>query len=158
MSKNKKNRNHKRKAKLTPRLLPKQRGPGANIVPIQTEQVPRGAYLTEEDAMNAGKALMEDLNEVFKKHQILCSFGGGLTPIVEWGDAPNPDGTTRKAWKLKGVLATKVTSQRMSPDAPMIEAILQGASQRVYGAQQPAEPQPMLPGMPQPQVPQPPQS
>jgi len=141
MSKNKKNRNHKRKAKLTPRLLPKQRGHGANIVPIQTEQVPRGAYLTEEDAMNAGKALMEDLNEVFKKHQI-----------------PNPDGTTRKAWKLKGVLATKVTSQRMSPDAPMIEAILQGASQRVYGAQQPAEPQPMLPGMPQPQVPQPPQS
>lgn len=94
---------------------------------------PAGCFESQDDAMEAGKALMADMNKVFKKHNIGASFAGGLLPLVFWDDAPTPEQPLRKAWKIQNCLAVKSTSKAMDPDAPTLQGILNGAAGRIYG-------------------------
>lgn len=110
---------------------PKNKKP-RNIIAIQPQHPP-GTFASMEDAQEAGKKLMADLEKVFKKHNLGAQLGGALLPMVRWGDAPNPDGTTRKAWMMAGVMAVKMTSKAMDPDAATLQGVLNGAASRIYG-------------------------
>lgn len=95
---------------------------------------PPGTYATQDDATAAGRRLMTDLEALFKKHKLGATLGGCLIPIVRWGEVPEGTaGAMRKAWMISGVLAVKMTSKAMDPDAPTMLGLLNGAATRIYG-------------------------
>lgn len=115
-----------------PKRKPKTKSRPKNIVAIQPQHPP-GTFASMDAAQEAGRKLMTDLEKVFKKHNIGASLGGCLVPVVRWGEVVNPDGSKRKAWMINGVLAVKMTSKAMDPDAATIQGLLNGAATRIYG-------------------------
>lgn len=129
MSKSKKLRNKKTKRQEPIRKV----GTPNNIVTIQPDP-PRGSYLTVEAAQEAGKQLIEDLRAVFHKHQVAVTFCGALLPVAQWGDTVDAKTQKpKKAWLLKNVLASCVTSQHAEDTKPTLLGILNGLSAKCYG-------------------------